>query len=61
MQITRIKVCYWPEKQPGMFSNYPCFYFLSEKYEAYGLPSAEYPGLVKVWFMFNLYKSLSSK
>ncbi|XP_071790533.1 peroxisomal sarcosine oxidase-like isoform X2 [Asterias amurensis] len=49
LQLTRIKVCYWSEKQPGMFSNYPCFYFLSGKFEIYGLPtSAEYPGLFKV-------------
>ncbi|XP_033627149.1 peroxisomal sarcosine oxidase-like isoform X1 [Asterias rubens] len=49
LKLTRIKVCYWSEKQPGMLSNYPCFYFLSGKFEIYGLPtSAEYPGLFKV-------------
>jgi len=50
LKVTRIKVCYWPERQPGAFSHYPCFYSLSEKYEAYGLPSDEYPGLVKVCY-----------
>ncbi|XP_022093276.1 peroxisomal sarcosine oxidase-like [Acanthaster planci] len=48
LKVSQIKVCYWPEKQPGMFSDRPCFYYLSEKYETYGLPSEEYPGLFKV-------------
>lgn len=49
-----MKVCYWKEKIPGTYNadkRFPCF-ILTEgeesKYHIYGLPSLEYPGLVKV-------------
>lgn len=47
-------MCYWKEKVPGTYhinKRFPCF-LLTEgdesKYHIYGLPSLEYPGLVKV-------------
>lgn len=50
----RVKVCYWREKVPGTYSadnRFPCF-ILTEGEESrlhiYGIPSLEYPGLVKV-------------
>lgn len=53
-QVMRMKVCYWREKVPGTYSadkRFPCF-ILTEGAESavhiYGLPSHEYPGLVKV-------------
>lgn len=53
-QVNRVKVCYWREKVPGTYSadkRFPCF-ILTEGDESaahiYGLPSHEYPGLVKV-------------
>ncbi|XP_038060270.1 peroxisomal sarcosine oxidase-like [Patiria miniata] len=48
LKVTQINVCYWPERQPGEFFNYPCFYYLSGKYETYGLPCDEHSGLFKV-------------
>lgn len=52
-QVVRVKVCYWREKIPGTYGadkRFPCF--LAEWDESqghiYGLPSHEYPGLVKV-------------
>lgn len=49
-----MKVCYWREKVPGTYdanNRFPCF-ILTEgeesKHHIYGLPSHEYPGLVKV-------------
>lgn len=49
-----MKVCYWKEKIPGTYNadkRFPCF-ILTEGEESkchiYGLPSLEYPGLVKV-------------
>lgn len=47
-------MCYWREKVPGTYdadNRFPCF-ILTEgeesKHHIYGLPSHEYPGLVKV-------------
>lgn len=47
-------MCYWREKVPGTYSadsRFPCF-IVTEGEESeqhiYGLPSHEYPGLVKV-------------
>lgn len=53
-QVQRVNVCYWREKIPGTYSadqRFPCF-ILNQGTESgapiYGLPSHEYPGLVKV-------------
>ncbi|KFP78203.1 Peroxisomal sarcosine oxidase, partial [Acanthisitta chloris] len=53
-QPLRIDVCYWREKKPGsasMGSVTPCFLTLGlsqAPHGIYGLPSIEYPGLIKV-------------
>lgn len=53
-QVLRMKVCYWQEKVPGTYSadrRFPCFILIDgeeSKGHVYGLPSHEYPGLVKV-------------
>lgn len=50
----RINVCYWPEKVPGSYGvsqAFPCFLGLDLRlapHHIYGLPSDEYPGLMKV-------------
>ncbi|NWH72300.1 SOX oxidase, partial [Piaya cayana] len=49
LQPLRIDVCYWREKEPGSLS--PCFIAVGLRqapHGIYGLPSLEYPGLVKV-------------
>ncbi|XP_004857101.1 peroxisomal sarcosine oxidase isoform X3 [Heterocephalus glaber] len=50
----RINVCYWPEKVPGSYSvsqAFPCFMWLGlAPHSIYGLPSGEYPGLMKVCY-----------
>ncbi|NXA63643.1 SOX oxidase, partial [Mohoua ochrocephala] len=54
LQPLRIDVCYWREKQPGsagLGSISPCFLTLGlseAPHGIYGLPSIEYPGLMKV-------------
>ncbi|XP_068066591.1 peroxisomal sarcosine oxidase [Anomalospiza imberbis] len=54
LQPLRIDVCYWREKQPGsagLGSVSPCFLTLGlsqAPHGIYGLPSIEYPGLMKV-------------
>lgn len=54
MQVVKINVCYWKEKIPGTYSvgqHFPCFIQMEPKegeYDIYGLPSNEYPGLMKV-------------
>uniref|UniRef100_A0A668AZP7 Peroxisomal sarcosine oxidase n=1 Tax=Myripristis murdjan TaxID=586833 RepID=A0A668AZP7_9TELE len=54
--VVRINVCYWKEKQPGLYNvkrRFPCFLHTGSK-EArdhiYGLPSNEYPGLIKICY-----------
>lgn len=54
LQVSKINVCYWKEKVPGTYGvkqRFPCF-VLTEgrdfKEHIYGLPSDEYPGLMKV-------------
>lgn len=53
-QVLRINVCYWKEKVPGSYSisnRFPCFIQMQPKeseHDIYGLPSNEYPGLMKV-------------
>lgn len=50
----RINVCYWREKVPGSYGvsqAFPCFLGLGlslAPHHIYGLPSREYPGLMKV-------------
>uniref|UniRef100_A0A673LA73 Pipecolic acid oxidase n=1 Tax=Sinocyclocheilus rhinocerous TaxID=307959 RepID=A0A673LA73_9TELE len=52
--LVKINVCYWKEKIPGTYSvgqRFPCFIEMESKegeYDIYGLPSNEYPGLMKV-------------
>ncbi|KAF3816591.1 hypothetical protein GH733_013939 [Mirounga leonina] len=52
----RINVCYWREKVPGSYGvsqAFPCFLGLGlslAPHHIYGLPSGEYPGLMKVCY-----------
>ncbi|XP_056329862.1 peroxisomal sarcosine oxidase isoform X2 [Danio aesculapii] len=54
LKVVKINVCYWKEKIPGTYSvgqSFPCFIQMEPKegeYDIYGLPSNEYPGLMKV-------------
>lgn len=54
LQVQKINVCYWKEKVPGSYDvkeRFPCFIHiesLESKDDIYGLPSNEYPGLMKV-------------
>ncbi|XP_050410352.2 peroxisomal sarcosine oxidase [Patella vulgata] len=52
LQVVRIPIFYWKEKVAGMYSpdKFPCFIdeTASEGESIYGLPSLEYPGLVKI-------------
>ncbi|XP_063306073.1 peroxisomal sarcosine oxidase [Pelobates fuscus] len=53
LKTLRINVCYWKEKNPGrsdILASSPCFLAAvsGEEHEIYGLPSQEYPGLIKV-------------
>lgn len=54
LQTLRINVYYWREKVPGSYSvsqAFPCFISLGETpYYIYGLPSSEYPGLMKIGY-----------
>ncbi|XP_059852310.1 peroxisomal sarcosine oxidase isoform X2 [Delphinus delphis] len=54
LQTLRINVCYWREKVPGSYGvsqAFPCFLgFGLAPYHIYGLPSGEYPGLMKVCY-----------
>ncbi|XP_028275355.1 peroxisomal sarcosine oxidase [Parambassis ranga] len=56
LEVVKINVCYWKEKVPGTYDvkrRFPCF-LLTEGEESsqniYGLPSNEYPGLMKVCY-----------
>lgn len=56
LEVVKINVCYWKEKVPGSYNvkqRFPCF-LMTEGKEAkehiYGLPSNEYPGLVKICY-----------
>ncbi|XP_027136659.1 peroxisomal sarcosine oxidase isoform X2 [Larimichthys crocea] len=56
LEVVKINVCYWKEKVLGSYNvkrRFPCF-LLTEGEEAkehiYGLPSNEYPGLVKICY-----------
>ncbi|XP_078536205.1 peroxisomal sarcosine oxidase [Lissotriton helveticus] len=56
LQPLGINVCYWKEKVPGAYGipqKFPCFIALNpggDPHEIYGLPSNEYPGLIKVCY-----------
>ncbi|XP_034024930.1 peroxisomal sarcosine oxidase [Thalassophryne amazonica] len=56
LEVVKVNVCYWKEKVPGSYSSqrhFPCFIQYESKeseYHIYGLPSDEYPGLMKVCF-----------
>ncbi|XP_058902314.1 peroxisomal sarcosine oxidase [Kogia breviceps] len=54
LQTLRINVCYWREKVLGSYGvsqAFPCFLgFSLAPYHIYGLPSGEYPGLMKVCY-----------
>ncbi|KAM6931583.1 peroxisomal sarcosine oxidase isoform 3-T3 [Lycodopsis pacificus] len=54
LKVVKMNVYYWKEKVPGTYDvkqRFPCF-LLTEceetKYHIYGLPSNEYPGLMKM-------------
>ncbi|KAL7399989.1 hypothetical protein ABVT39_004952 [Epinephelus coioides] len=56
LEVVKINVCYWKEKVPGSYNvkqRFPCF-VTTEGKEAkehiYGLPSNEYPGLMKICY-----------
>ncbi|XP_051934988.1 peroxisomal sarcosine oxidase [Hippocampus zosterae] len=56
LTVVKINVCYWKEKIPDSYhvkKRFPCF-LLTEGEEAgdhiYGLPSNEYPGLMKICY-----------
>ncbi|XP_037632408.1 peroxisomal sarcosine oxidase [Sebastes umbrosus] len=56
LEVVKINVCYWKEKVPGSHDvkqRFPCFLVTEceeTKEHIYGLPSNEYPGLVKICY-----------
>ncbi|KAJ7990679.1 hypothetical protein DPEC_G00302900 [Dallia pectoralis] len=56
LQVLKINVCYWREKVPGFYNiqqHFPCFIQLEPeeaRNDIYGLPSNEYPGLMKICY-----------
>ncbi|XP_004593982.2 peroxisomal sarcosine oxidase [Ochotona princeps] len=54
LQTLRINVCYWREMVPGSYGasqSFPCFLGLGlTPHHIYGLPSREYPGLMKICY-----------
>ncbi|PWA22002.1 hypothetical protein CCH79_00010228 [Gambusia affinis] len=56
LETIKINVCYWREKIPGTYSvkqRFPCFLLtecLESREHIYGLPSNEYPDLVKICY-----------
>ncbi|XP_055514121.1 peroxisomal sarcosine oxidase isoform X2 [Leucoraja erinacea] len=56
LETLKITVCYWKEKIPGTYGiskGFPCFMRINsdpDVHEFYGLPSNEYPGLMKVCY-----------
>ncbi|XP_044058249.1 LOW QUALITY PROTEIN: peroxisomal sarcosine oxidase [Siniperca chuatsi] len=56
LQVVKINVCYWKEKVHGSYDvkqHFPCFLLtegVESKEHIYGLPSNEYPGLVKICY-----------
>ncbi|XP_063060925.1 peroxisomal sarcosine oxidase isoform X2 [Engraulis encrasicolus] len=56
LTVEKINVCYWREKDPGSYgiqNRFPAFIQVEpveSKHHIYGLPSNEYPGLMKVCY-----------
>ncbi|XP_007898980.1 peroxisomal sarcosine oxidase [Callorhinchus milii] len=54
LKTLRIAVPYWKEKVPGTYGiskSFPCFLVLNQaRHHIYGLPSNEYPGLMKICY-----------
>nr|XP_040050296.1 peroxisomal sarcosine oxidase isoform X1 [Gasterosteus aculeatus aculeatus]XP_040050305.1 peroxisomal sarcosine oxidase isoform X1 [Gasterosteus aculeatus aculeatus] len=55
LTVVKINVCYWKEKVPGSYNvkqRFPCFLLteFEETKDIYGLPSNEYPGLMKICY-----------
>ncbi|XP_035989177.1 peroxisomal sarcosine oxidase isoform X1 [Fundulus heteroclitus] len=56
LEVVKINVCYWKERAPGTYDvkqRFPCFLVtesVETKEHIYGLPSNEYPGLVKICY-----------
>ncbi|XP_043910374.1 peroxisomal sarcosine oxidase isoform X2 [Protopterus annectens] len=56
LKTLRINVCYWKEKVAGTYGlshNFPCFIgsdVCNTGHDIYGLPSNEYPGLMKICY-----------
>ncbi|XP_041653744.1 peroxisomal sarcosine oxidase isoform X1 [Cheilinus undulatus] len=56
LEVAKINVCYWKEKVPGSYDikkRFPCFIQTESeesKEHIYGLPSNEYPGMVKICY-----------
>ncbi|XP_063058433.1 peroxisomal sarcosine oxidase-like [Engraulis encrasicolus] len=56
LSVVKINVCYWREKVAGTYgvaTRFPCFLQIASDgadYHIYGLPSNEYPGLVKICY-----------
>ncbi|XP_078278934.1 peroxisomal sarcosine oxidase [Rhinoraja longicauda] len=56
VQTLKITVCYWKEKIPGTYGiskGFPCFIRINNDpavHDFFGLPSNEYPGLMKVCY-----------
>ncbi|XP_029986073.1 peroxisomal sarcosine oxidase [Sphaeramia orbicularis] len=56
LEVVKINVCYWKEKCPGTYAvtkRFPCFLVTEceeSKDDIYGLPSNEYPGLMKICY-----------
>ncbi|CAL8344381.1 unnamed protein product [Arctogadus glacialis] len=56
LKVLKINVCYWKEKVPGSYNvqqRFPAFLQVEcpeGKHHIYGLPSNEYPGLMKVCY-----------
>lgn len=54
LEVIKINVCYWKEKTPDSYNvrnRFPCFVLTSAEesdVHIYGLPSNEYPGLMKI-------------
>lgn len=56
LEVVKINVCYWKEKSPGTYNvnqRFPCFVVTEceeSTMDIYGLPSNEYPGLMKICY-----------
>ncbi|XP_077398150.1 peroxisomal sarcosine oxidase [Festucalex cinctus] len=55
LEVVKINVCYWKEKIPESYhvkKRFPCFLLTEGQFQdhIYGLPSNEYPGLMKICY-----------